>query len=105
MRNSLNMSQSWGQTVHKICTTCAAIMGLSTHPSTARGGDVHKPSEKALVYTMVIPMLIHRLNPGFVSVSSRVVPTIHSTYKESDKSKIFNSLFLYIPPVNAQQTT
>lgn len=105
MRNSLYMLQPWGQTVHKICTTCAATVGLSTHPNVAQVGGVHKPSNNTLGYTKVVPGLMHCLISYFIPVITRVVPTIHSTYKESDKSKIFNSLFLYILPVNAQQTT
>jgi hypothetical protein len=81
--------------VHKICTTCGLSGSLSTRVLGRVYGTVHKPSEQAPSFAPVVPLLIHRVLELFQSVSGRLIPTIHTPYKEDDKSKILKSHYLY----------
>jgi hypothetical protein len=94
-KNRKNIAQVWGKAVHKICTTCGFSGGLYTPFLGVARDAVHKPSEQALSFTPVMPLVMHRLFELFQSVNGRVMPTIHTPYKENDKSKILKSHYLY----------
>lgn len=96
MRNNRKkIVQIWGKTVHKICTTCGFSSGLCTPFLREAQGTVHKPSEQAASFAPVMPVVMHRVLALFQSVISQLMPTIHTTYKENDKSKILKSHYLY----------
>jgi hypothetical protein len=90
-----NMSQRWGQSVHKICTTCVSATGFYPQSALTVLGQVYNLSSYTGFNPMVIPTLIPASFSVFQSVKSEVMPTIHTTNKDSDKSKILKSFFLY----------
>ncbi len=87
--------RSCGKSVHKFCTNCVQSRALYPAGRQLSGGRVHNPSQKALVYTLLIPRVLHRIIEHILSVTGSVMPTIHTTYKENNKSKILNSYLLY----------
>jgi hypothetical protein len=90
-----NMVLVWGKTVHNIRTTCALSTTLCTPTYSTALGNVHNPRQKSPALAPFVPRLIPHLLGRFVSVTSLVIPTIHTTYKENDKSKILKSYYLY----------
>jgi hypothetical protein len=90
-----NMVLVWGKTVHNICTTCALSSALCTPSCSTAHGHVHNPRQKSPALAPLVRRLIPHLLARFVSVTSLVIPTIHTTYKENDKSKILKSYYLY----------
>ena len=96
MRNfSKNIVQIWGKAVHNFCTNCAQTVGLYTRGGQQPESRVHKPRAFTTVYPRLMPLLIPANFRLIVSVMDRVMPTVHTTYKENNKSKILNSYFLY----------
>ena len=93
--NYKKIVQRWGKAVHNICTSCAQSGRLSTRVFAWSSSHVHKPRDFATVYTRLVPLFIPAVFRVFLSVTRLVMPTIHTTYKENNKSKILNSYFLY----------
>jgi hypothetical protein len=95
MRKSVFIALSWGKSVHNICTSCVHNRALYTRALASVQTRVHNPRQKTLGYAPVVPLLIPGFFKLFLSVRSRLMPIIHTTYKENNKSKILNSYFLY----------
>lgn len=96
MRNfSKKIVQSWGKTVHNSCTTHRQTQYLYTGALSPAATYVHKPGSFTSTYTRFVPRIIPAILVLFSSVKSAVIPTIHTPYKENNKSKILNSFFLY----------
>ncbi len=96
--NSNNLKkivQIWGKAVHNICTTCAQTVSLYTRLHGLNISHVYKPRTYASNYPRFIPPVIPSIFRLFLSVKGSVMPTIHTTYKENNKSKILKSFFLY----------
>ena len=94
MRSVLNMAYAWGKSVHNFCTTCVFRASLYTRSIVGLSNHVHKPSEKAASYARLIRLFMHRKNSLFQSVKTRVMPTVHTPYKENNKSKVLKITLL-----------
>ena len=103
MRSVLNMALAWGKSVHNFCTNCVFKASLCTRSIVGLSSHVHKPSEKAASYARLIRPFMHCQNSFFQSVMAAVMPTVHTPYKENNKSKVLKITLLISPLPNAVQ--
>lgn len=103
MRSVINMALAWGKSVHNFCTNCVFKASLYTRSIVGLSNHVHKPSEKAASYTRLIRPLMHCQNSFFQSVMATVIPTVHTPYKENNKSKVLKITLLISHLPNAVQ--
>ena len=94
MRNVRNMALGWGKSVHNFCTNCVFKASLCTRSIVGLSNHVHKPSEKAASYARLIRPLMHCQNSFSQSVIAAVMPTVHTPYKENNKSKVLKITLL-----------
>ena len=99
MRNmTKNIVQIWGKAVHKSSTTCAKSEALCTHYGPAPKAHGYNSRHNSRTFTLLQAQVIHRFFAKFSSVRDLVIPTMHRTYKENNKSKILNSYIINREP-------
>ncbi len=101
MRNLQYIALAWGKNVHNFCTTCVSSISLCTHEAVDLRTIVHKPSKITLTCARLVPRLVHYKTSLLVSVRALVMPTIHTPYKENNKSKILKITLLVSYPNTA----
>lgn len=93
-----NVMQLWGKAVHNSCTACAQGRGLCSWIFTWLAAYVHKPGSFTGSYTWFLRLVIPAIPGFFTAVKGIVIPTIHTTYKENNKSKILKFTTFYTLP-------